>query len=259
MTLATAQAEFAAALRDPAPDAVPDGFSELAARRFTIYRNNIRVALIEALAAAYPAVERLVGAPFFERMAGVYVADRPSAARNLNLYGGAFPDFVSDFPPARDLPYLGDVARLERAVLESLHAADAPALDPAALTALGADLATARLAPHPATRLVRSVYPIADIWRANAGDEEPDADFVFTTGAAAALVVRPGLSVSVEALAPGQCAFAETLLARGDAMTAHAAAASIDEDFDVIPAFRELLATGAFAGLAGEPREGEQA
>ena len=259
MTLAALQADFAAALRDHAPDAVPAGFSGAAARRFRVYRNNVRVALIEALAAAYPVVQRLVGTPFFERMAGVYVVDHPARARTLNLYGGEFADFLSGFAPARELPYLADVARLERAVLESLHAADAPALDPAALTALGADLATMRLAPHPATRLVRSVYPIADIWHANAGDEEPDADFVFTTGAAAALVVRPDLSVGVEALAPGQCAFAGTLLAGGDPMTAHAEAASIDEDFDVVPAFRVLLAAGAFAGLAGEPREGEQA
>ena len=56
-----------------------------------------------------------------------------------------------------------------------------------------------------------------------------------------------------DALSPG------TLLAGGDPMTAHAEAASTDEDFDVVPAFRELLAAGAFAGLAGEPREGEQA
>ncbi len=259
MTLAALQADFAAALRDHAPDAVPAGFSGAAARRFRIYRNNVRVTLIEALAMAYPAVARLVGTPFFERMANVYAAGHPAHARTLNLYGGEFADFIAGFAPARELPYLADTARLERAVLESLHAADAPALDPTALTALGADLATLRLAPHPATRLVRSEYPIADIWHANAGDEEPDADLVLTTGAAAALVVRPGFSVSVEALAPGQCAFAETLLAGGDPMTAHAEAASIDEDFDVIPAFRELLAAGAFAGLAGESREGEQA
>ena len=256
--LASRQADFARALRDPAPDAVPDGFAGAAARRFRVYRNNVRVALVEALAAAYPAVERIVGAEFFRRMAAAYAAERPATARTLNLYGGGFPGFVAEFAPARDLPYLADVARLERAVLESRHAADAPALDPAALAALGAGLAAARFAPHPAARLVRSAWPVADIWRANADDAPADGALVLTGGRGGALAVRPGLSVSVEALAPAAAAFAETLLAGGDATAAHAGAVSIEAEFDVVAAFRTLLAAGAFAGLASRGDQGEQ-
>ena len=259
MTLASLQADFAAALLDPAPDAVPTGLSQPARRRFRVYRNNVRVALVEALAAAYPAVRRLVGTPFFERMAGSYVANHPAVARTLNLYGDEFADFVAGFAPARDLPYLADVARLERAVLESLHAADAPTLDPALLTALGPGLATARLAPHPATRLERSDYPIAEIWQANTDEAPPDGHLVLTAGAAGALVLRPGRSVRVDPLAPAECAFAATLLAGGDPMAAQAAAAALDGQFDVMAAFRNLLSAGAFAGLAGESCEGEQA
>ena len=254
--LAALQADFAAALRDRSPDAAPDGFSDAAARRFRVYRNNARVALIEALAAAYPAVSRLVGEPFFHRMAGVYAAAEPSRERTLNLYGETFAEFMAGFAPARELPYLADVARLERAVLEARHAADAPALDPAAAAALGPRLASARLIPHPATRLVKSEYPVAEIWHANAGDAPRPDDPVFTAGAAGALVSRPALSVSVAALAPGRCAFVDTLLAGGDLGAAHAAADSLDEDFDVIPAFRDLLTAGAFAGVSGEPGKG---
>ena len=65
MSLAASQADFAAALLDPSPDAAPAGSSDLAARRFRVYRNNVRVALTEALAAAYPVTARVVGAPFF--------------------------------------------------------------------------------------------------------------------------------------------------------------------------------------------------
>ena len=254
--LAALQADFAAALRDRSPDAVPDGFSDAAARRFRVYRNNVRVALVEALAAAYPAVSRLVGEPFFHRMAGVYAAEEPSRQRTLNLYGETFADFVSGFPPARELPYLADVARLERAVLEARHAADAAALDPAAATALGSGLASARLIPHPATRLVKSEYPVAEIWRANAGDTPPVGELAVESEAAGALVARPALAVSVESLDLGRCAFAEALLTGGDLAAAHAAADSLDGDFDVIPAFRELLTAGAFAGVSGEPGKG---
>ena len=101
--LAALQADFAANLRDPSPDAVPAGFSDAAARRFRIYRNNVRVALIEALAAAYPAVLSLVGMSFFELMAGAYAADRPARERTLNLYGDRFADFIAGFAPARGI------------------------------------------------------------------------------------------------------------------------------------------------------------
>lgn len=255
-SLADLQADFAAGLRDPSPDAAPAGFSRGAARRFRVYRNNVRVALVEALGAAYPAVLRLVGTPFFERMALVHASDRPATERTLNLYGQGFADFIAGFAPARELPYLADVARLERAVLEARHAADSAALDPTALTALGAGLASARLIPHPATRLVLSEYPIAEIWRANTADAPPEGEPILDTGAGGALVVRPALAVSVESLAPGRCAFAGALLAGNDLASAHAAVASLEEEFDVIPAFRDLLAAGAFAGVADEPGEG---
>ena len=258
MSLAVSQADFASALLDPSPDAAPAGSSDVAARRFRVYRNNVRVVLTEALAAAYPVIVRVVGTPFFERMAHVFIAERPARARTLNFYGDGLADFVAGFPPARELPYLADLARLERAVLEARHAADAPALEPSVLTALGAEIAAARLAPHPATRLVRSAYPIADIWQAHEGDAPMTGDLAFATGAAGALVLRPRLAVSVAPLAPGRCAFVETVLAGGDLTAAHAAATSLDADFDVMTEFRDLLAAGAFAGVAGDRGEGDR-
>ena len=256
--LASVQADFAAALRDRSPDAVPEGFSEAASRRFRVYRNNVRVALIEALAAAYPAVLRLVGEPFFNRMAGAFAAAEPARERTLNFYGEGFANFIAGFAPARELPYLADVAQLERAVLGARHAADAAALDPAEVAALGPGISSARMIAHPATRLVRSEYPIADIWYANAGDAPSAADLVFAEGPAGALVLRPDLSVSVEALAPGRYAFVKSLLAGADLTAAHSAAASLEEGFDVMLAFRDLLSAGAFAGVADEPKQGER-
>ncbi len=128
---------------------------------------------------------------------------------------------------------------------------------------------------------MRSRWPVARIWRANTGDSPPAEELVLAAdgagalgvrpgppgrgeaaraaGGAGALVVRPALSVRVEALGPAECAFAGTLLAGGDPMAAEADAAARDGEFEIVPAFRNLLAAGAFAGLAGEKREGAQA
>jgi hypothetical protein len=223
--------------------------------RFRIYRNNARVALIEALAANYPVVWRIVGDRQFADIARAFVANRPSRERTLNFYGADFAAFVEAFDPVRAVPYLGDVARLERAVLESRHAAYATPLDPGTIAALGNGVATARLSTHPATRLVAALYPIADIWNAH-GEENPQGDaMVFASGAAGALVVRPGFEVMVKALDAAIFAFTEALLAGHDLIGAHAAAAALDAEFDVLAAFRSLLADGAFAGIAAAQQE----
>ena len=117
-SLSDVQAEFAAALRDPAvappPDVVgPDGGP--APRRFAVYRNNVLGALGTAMAGAFPAVRRMVGEDFFRVMARTYVLEIPPTSPVLLDYGKTFPEFIAGFEPAASLPYLPDVARLERA------------------------------------------------------------------------------------------------------------------------------------------------
>jgi hypothetical protein len=103
VTLEALQADFAAALRAPAGDAAPAAFPAGAVRRFRIYRNNARMALIEALAANYPVARKIAGEPGFDTMAQAYAADRPSSECTLNFYGADFALFAADYAPLRDL------------------------------------------------------------------------------------------------------------------------------------------------------------
>lgn len=160
------------------------------ARRFAIHLNNVHHGLTQALGDAYPVVRRLVGEEFFSAMARLYVAENLPRTRDLTHYGDRFPAFLYRFPPARTLPYLADVARLERAALEVLHAADADAATPEHLLALGERLAETPLFLHPAVRLVGSRHPALDIHAANAGEEtsgreiadRPQAVLIYRTG-----------------------------------------------------------------------------
>ena len=144
---------------------VADGLS--AAGRLDVYRNTFASVLTNALRLSYPAVQRLVGAEFFEGATRIFITGNPPTSACLDDYGGAFPDFLADFSPAASLPYLPDVARLERTVNRALHAADGPPLAARRLAALG-DAARARLCfmPHPCVSLMRSQYPVDAIWRA---------------------------------------------------------------------------------------------
>ena len=134
-------------------------------RRIAIYRNNSRIAQTEALAGIYPAVRQLVGENFFECMAEEYREHYPSTSGDLRNYGAALARFLESFEPAASLPYLPDVAHLEWAWHQCFHAAAAEPANTAALTALGTVIeGETRLSLIPASRLLTSLYPVADIW-----------------------------------------------------------------------------------------------
>jgi len=247
------QAEVAAALRAADGAAAPPRLDAENRARFRVYRNNVAVGLTDALAAAYPVVRQLVGAEFFTAMAKAFVAVHPPRTRSLALYGEDFPRFVAAFPPARSVPYLGDVARLERAVLEALHAADAAPLAPDVLARLGEHAAAAAFTPHPAARLVSSPHPIASLWQAHR-DRTDDGRLRIEGRPETVLVTRPAARVLVQTLTPPAGLFVANLLDGAAAATGAEAAFAVDPDFDPIAGWHPLLAGGALAAVhLGDP------
>ena len=227
------QGAFAEALLDPArsppPGLVrPDG--RPAGRRFDIYRNNVVVALVEALGEAFPVVRTLVGDEFFEAMAGVYVRAHPPPSPRMMFYGEGLAPFLESFPPAAGLPYLPDVARLEYARRLAYHAADEPAADPSVLGGLdAAALMEARLSLQAACHVLHSAHPVHAIWRFNATDDKspvrPAAEDV--------LVSRPEETVLVQLLPPGGAAFLLALRAGEPLRRAAERAAADAPTFDL--------------------------
>ena len=246
------QGAFVRALLDPElppPNELetPGGFPP--ERRFAVYRNNVCVGLVDALSERFPICLQLVGDEFFRAMAQCYVRERLPRTPMLFEYGDAFAAFVSEFEPARELPYLPDVARLEYAVGQAYNAADAAPLPLDFLRALSherLDNATAVL--HPSTHVVASAYPIVSIWRRHMSDDEMTP--VELDHGEEALVVRPELAISVSPLPSGGSAFVDALRnARtfGEAMNAATAVAA---DFDLTDCLRELFLTGAFVAVS---------
>ena len=136
--------------------------------RIAIYRDNILGNYRRVLAATYPVVRRLVGESFFDAATDQFVRGYPSRHGDVNRYGGDYALFLASYPPARELNYLADVARLEWAIDQANIAADAPPLDVTALAAIAPDLlGELRFDLHPAARLVASPFPILHIWQVN--------------------------------------------------------------------------------------------
>lgn len=250
-SLSELQADFAAALLDPGA-ALPGGLvapdGKPAHSRFAVYRNNVASALVNAVAATFPATRRIVGADFFRAMAHGYVRASPPTAPVLHRYGATFADFIADFAPAASLPYLPDVARIEWRWREAYHARDADPLPPAALAGCAeSDLPALTFSLHPSLRLVRSDFPALTIWRMNASDAPPTrVDF---SVAEDALIVRPGAEVEVRIVPPGGAAFVAALAEGWTLRSAAETAQAADERFDLAGNIAGLFAAGAFCSI----------
>ncbi len=254
--LADLQAEFAAALSDPAlpaPAAVrrPGNRGQVKlpqSRRFDVYRNNLLVSLIEALEATYPVVQRMVGSDFFKAAAKTYIRRTPPRSPVLLLYGETFGDFLDGFEPAAGVPYLGDVARLEWARVNAYHAADAEPLSIERLAGLPQDLlAEVRFTLHPSLRLISSIYPVASLWAATSG-ADPQAEVDMKRGEDAA-VLRPMLAVDLRLLPPGGHAFMAALADGRTLGEAAEQAAQKVAGFDLACHLQGLFQLGAVAAL----------
>lgn len=161
---------------------------------FSVYRNTPLKGCLDALEASYPTVARMVGSEWFRAAAAVYARARPPRDARLLFYGENFAEFLGDFAPAQDFPFLPGVARLDRAWTEAHVASAAPVLTPAELTELAPQAETLYLRPHPAARWVSDAqHPIDTLWqraRAQTNEDQP-----LDWQAQATLITRPELTV----------------------------------------------------------------
>jgi hypothetical protein len=256
MQLADRQRDFGAAILDnrlPAPPGLvgPDGLPS--ARRFAVYRNNVMVGLIDALADAFPVLRQLVGDQFFRAMAGVYARAEPPGSPVLLAYGAGFPGYVALFPPLAHMPWLADVARLERAWLEAYHAAEAVPADVTALLALPpADLGALRFSLHPSLRLVRSGHPVLTIWHTNQPGQTPAP--LAMDQPEDVLILRPAAEVQLVRLDPGVAAFLAQIQAGETLSDAATAGFLATPRFDFAKALSALFLSGALTAWHSAPR-----
>lgn len=248
--------EFAAALQDaeaPMPAGLVTWNGSDPQRRFAVYRNNVRVSLVDVLADTYPVTQALVGDAFFRAMAGVFVQQALPTHPILAEYGGDFAAFVSGFPPAAVLPYLADVARLEWCRLQALHAADVAVPNPAELTPWLDDpekLAGARLQLHPGVQVLRSDYAMVSLWAAHQEEDPATAlGHVDPLCPEAALILRCALTAEVWPLDLASALFVGALQQEQSFASAVEQALQVAPDLDLGILLGHLLACSAIIGI----------
>jgi len=215
--------------------------------RARVYRNNSVTACADAIVKNYPTIEKLVGTDFLRAVCVAFVDSHPPVSPVLALYGDEFPAFLGQFPPAVDIPYLEDVARLDNAWNAALFAENVATLEPADLAGLTEEEVIS-IAPGlpPSVHILESDWPAWKIWRANR-DDEADKNLTLDRGWTGALVWWSASGVTNRELGRGEFLFLQTIAAGGsfgDALAAGAYKAAPDKLFDF---FSEALSVGVFA------------
>lgn len=142
-----------------------------------IYAHAYGARLREALENDHPVLGQFLGDESWEALCSGYIAAHPSRVRSLRDFGNALPAYLAKVEPFRHHPQLAELARFERALLDSFDAADDPRADLAQLQAIPAERwpgLRARL--HRSVRVHRDVHGSVAIWQAiKAGGAPPAA------------------------------------------------------------------------------------
>jgi len=257
MLLADYQDSFAQALLAEDPRSVSPELTRLVAQPgFAVYRNTVLKGCIDALQANFPAVARLVGDEWFRAAASVYARHSLPGTPTLLTYGQSFPGFLAHFEPAAELPYLADVARVDRLWSEAHVAADHAAIDPVALASLApADMGRVTLRPHAAARWSWcDEHPIYTLWSRNR-DLATDFDAEFDWRGEGVLLTRPHGAVTHQLLSRAGAAFLSACAKGLSIERAVATALEDDATMDLATLINQLLQAGAFAAVQTLPFE----
>jgi hypothetical protein len=190
------------------------GAPTFAAERFSVYANNFRISLTDALEAVHPATARLLGGDCFRQSARRYIETHPSPSGDLHDFGADFGTFLESIAEFSPWPFLGDVARLEWRWHRAFHAPDrAGEFRIAALAAIAdEELARLRLVIHPSAALLRSRWPVLRIWEENRDPGREPEVVSLDAGGVELLITRAGLDVDVLPLRPGEYELIDFLL-----------------------------------------------
>jgi hypothetical protein len=244
--LAAFQDRFSAALHRDG-DLTSHGDDEALRAGIGVHRNTIYKALVDALRANYPTVERLMGQEWFSASAFAFLGGNLPEDPSLIAFGVAYPDFLTELPASLALDFLPGVARLDRYWTEAHIAPDAEVLSPEMLAHIPLQtLFNLNLRPHPSVRLEWFEFPAPSIWRLNRPTLPQPERFDLDWIGEGALIARPRGEVVMRTLdAPG-FAFLQKCYAGASLRQAAVAALEIDVATDLKARIAEFVALGIF-------------
>ena len=216
---------------------------------FTVYRNTVLKGSTDALLANFPTVERLVGTDWLRSAVAIYARLSPPTDARLLHYGTDFPRFLDEFEPAREMPYLGGVARLDLLWTHVHCAIDEPGLELSDLSQFTeTELGNLWLTPRAAAGwLWLPDCPAYTIWRVNREQLEMPEELEWQ--GEGALLTRKAGRVHWQPASAADCAFLEACTAHLPLDLAADKAIEAEPDLNLENLIIRLVSADAFVSM----------
>jgi putative DNA-binding protein len=135
-----------------------------AIERINIYADAYFHRLLDCLHEDFPATSAVVGSDNFVALVRDYLSAWPPTEPSIFYAGRYLPAFLRNHPLVRRWPFISELARLERAILDVFHAADVSTLSNEAMRAIPPQQwSTIRLKTHPAVEILHNEWRVTDL------------------------------------------------------------------------------------------------
>lgn len=140
--------------------------TDFANERLFIYKDAYYIRLIDALEKNYPGVLALLGPCAFDKMASLYINERPSRHFSINEFGKSIPEFLSETEPYKNRGELAEMAQFELALDTAIHILEAPVLAPESFMQITPESwPQVRIKPHPSAQILYFRWNVPEIWQ----------------------------------------------------------------------------------------------
>jgi hypothetical protein len=149
-------------------DAIVLGDDRLSAEaRVDIYANMYFYRIRDALKEDFPATLAVLGDDNFHNLVTGYLLEYPPTEPSISECGRYLAEYLRDHPLREGAPFVADLAKLERAIVEVFVGLDSDAVDPESLRATPPeDWPAMKLRIHPAAQILALEWRVSEILRA---------------------------------------------------------------------------------------------
>jgi hypothetical protein len=219
--------------------------------RWHVYAHGYLTRLNEALEQTFPAVRRILGEAAFSALVERFVREYPPVSFDLARAGDLLPLYLERDAFGRQLPFLPDLASLERRIAEAFVAPDTPLLTAADLRGLTPDeVARLPLRLAPGAAVVGSDFPLFDLWKCRTEEDDEAVSIELGNRPSVLLVSRPDVQVLCRPVGEDEFLLAEAAAWGEATLEVIQARAAADGDEHCVArfvrAFAALIESGAF-------------
>jgi hypothetical protein len=215
--------------------------------RWHVYAHGYVARVEEAMGLEYAGVRRILGADAFADLIARYLAVFPPRSWDLARAGDRLPGFLELDRLAGELPFLADLATLERAVSRAFVAADAEPLSWEDLVARGPEGTSGlRLSLLPGVTLLRSAWPLHALWVCRLEDDDDAVSVPVEDEPSRVLVYRRDGRVRVDPVSELQAALVEAASCGDATLEELAELAGAADAGELVAAFRALVEREVF-------------